>query len=284
MKTLYALMGLRTLLPFLVMLTISPACFSNGKLLATAGTSSLEGSGGGGMTPWAVLSGYGAQDELSVSGYITQIDLSDFTMQSYGVATSYDDRAELSFSRQTIQGKQAATPISMNTAGLKVRVYGDAVYSTVPQFSIGIQHKELLDSEVANLLGAKKSSGTDFYVSATKIWLNGFFHRNVFLNLTLRNTDANQLGLLGFGGDKRDRSWHIESSAGVLINRYWGIGTEYRSKPNNLSSVEEDHWKDVFIAYFPSKNVSLTLAYLELGDIAGATNQVGTYLSLQGVF
>ena len=277
-------MGLRRSLTFLFLVFVPTLCAANGKLLATSGTSSLEGSGGGGMTPWAILSGYGAQGESAVSAYITQINLSDFTMQSYGLAASYDDRAELSFSRQTIQSKQGGAATNMNTVGLKVKVYGDAIYSFLPQVSIGIQHKNLLDDETATLLGAKKDTDTDFYVSATKIWLDGFFHRNVFLNITLRNTNANQLGLLGFGGDKQDRSWNIESSAGLLINRYWGIGAEFRAKPDNLSSVKEDHWKNAFIAYFPSKNVSLTLAYLQLGDIAGAEDQIGSYLSIQGVF
>jgi hypothetical protein len=31
----------------------------NGRLLATGGVSSLEGAAGGGITPWAVLAGYG---------------------------------------------------------------------------------------------------------------------------------------------------------------------------------------------------------------------------------
>ena len=46
------------------------------------------------------------------------------------------------------------------------------------------------------VVGAKRDSGVDFYVSATKLLLE----QNLLLNGTLRATKANQLGLLGFGG------------------------------------------------------------------------------------
>lgn len=262
---------------------ISP-CYSNGKLLATAGTSTVEGNGGGGIVPWAMLSGYGTKDEIVSSLYSTHINLSDFTLQSYGIAASYHDRVELSAAQQTIQGKENSNSISMNNFGLKIRLNGDAIYSKWPQVSIGIQYKNLLDKDVANTLGAKEDSGTDVYLTATKIWLDGFFHRNTLFNITLRNTDANQLGLLGFGGDNHHRLWQWESSAAILINRHWAVGAEYRMKPNNLSAVNENDWKDVFIAYFPSKQLSITFAYLELGDVAGQQDQKGPYLSLQGAF
>ena len=279
-KNTVNLFFLSALLPYI----FATPCYSNGKLIATAGTSTLEGSGGGGMVPWAMLSGYGTKDETASSLYSTHINLSDFTMWSYGVAASYHDRIELSASQQTIQNKENANPISMNTFGAKVRLYGDAVYSQWPQVSVGIQYKDVLDKEAANTLGAKKNSGTDIYLSATKIWLNGIFHRNTLLNITIRNTDANQLGLLGFGGDNYHRQWQWESSVAILFNRHWAIGAEYRMKPDNLTAVKEDDWKDVFVAYFPSKQLSITFAYLQLGDVAGQRDQKGPYLSLQGAF
>jgi len=190
----------------------------------------------------------------------------------------------LSLSRQSIQSNSASSAIAMNTVGAKFRLFGDAVYSFYPQLSIGLQHKTLLNTETANVLGAKRHSGTDIYLSASKIWLDGLFHRNVFLNITLRHTDANQLGLLGFGGDNQHQRWQFESSAGLLLNRHWAIGTEFRMKPDNLSAAKEDDWKNVFVAYFPTKAVTVTVAALVLGDIAGEKNQTGSYLSLQGIF
>ena len=76
------------------------------------------------------------------------------------------------------------------------------------------------------------------------------------------------------------------------------MGAEDRCKPNNLQSLgaaaglgaalREDDWKDIFIAWAPSKNLSLTLAWVDLGRIVpGITNgrkQTGYYLSAQVAF
>ena len=70
----------------------------------------------------------------------------------------------------------------------------------------------------------------------------------------------------------------------AFLNRYWAVGVEFRDKPDNLSFAREEAWKDIFVAYFPSKHVSLVGAYTELGSIAGLDDQSGWYLSLQGAF
>ena len=47
---------------------------------------------------------------------------------------------------------------------------------------------------------------------------------------------------------------------------------------DNLN-LGESHWKDIFVAWFPNKNINLTLAYVDLGRIATINNQTGWYLS-----
>ena len=48
-------------------LSCSVAWAGDGKILATAGLSSIEGAGGGGIVPWATLSGYDTEEQ--VAGY-----------------------------------------------------------------------------------------------------------------------------------------------------------------------------------------------------------------------
>ncbi|MBL8458163.1 MAG: DUF3034 family protein, partial [Zoogloea sp.] len=117
-----------------------------------------------------------------------------------------------------------------------------------------------------------------FYVSATKL----FLAQSVLANVTLRQTKANQLGILGFGGDKRDGySTQFETSLAYLVRKDLAVGVEYRSKPDNLKIAREDDWYDFFVAYQPIKNVSVTLAYAHLGNIVIKDNQRAPYLSLQ---
>ena len=135
------------------------------------------------------------------------------------------------------------------------------------------------------------------YVSATKLLLA----QSLLLNGTLRYTHANQNGLLGFGAaapGKSGRSLQPEFSVAYLVRKDLAVGAEYRFKPNNLqalgaaaglgAALREDDWKDLFIAWAPSKNLSLTLAYVDLGrSVPGVTanrRQTGYYLSAQVAF
>ena len=59
------------------------------------------------------------------------------------------------------------------------------------------------------------------------------------------------------------------------------VGFEWRQKPDNLSALTENNARDLFLVYFPNKRLSLTAAWVDLGDIAGAADQRGVYFSLQ---
>ena len=106
--------------------------------------------------------------------------------------------------------------------------------------------------------------------------------RNLLLNTTLQATKANQFGLLGFGGDNHDKyQFQPAVSAALMLTDNLLVGTEYRARPNNLSAFKEDDAKDVCIAWFPVKYLSITAAYVDLGNIADKDNQKAWYLSGQ---
>ena len=119
-------------------------------------------------------------------------------------------------------------------------------------------------------------------MSATKLYLAAIAGRNVLLNATLQATKANQFGLLGFGGDKHGNyQLQPEASAALMVTDSLLIGAEYRARPNNLSVFKEDDAKDLFVAWFPTKYLALTAAYVDLGNIANKDNQKALYLSGQ---
>ncbi|MGB0784255.1 MAG: DUF3034 family protein [Marinomonas sp.] len=268
----------------------APSMAADGKILATAGLSQVEGSGGGGLVPWATLAGYDSQDETAASFFMSDVNVSDFRMTSIGVATSFYDRVELSYAQQTfvlpeslISGLSLTSEqIKQDIVGLKVRLYGDAVYSAYPQVSAGVQYKQLDSDTVALKVGAKTDSGTDFYVAATKVHLGAVAGYNLVWNVAARATKANEMGLLGYGGSENN-SYQVmmEGSVGLLLSPNWVVGMEYRQKPNNLSIVEDD-WTDVFVSYLPNKNVNITAAYVDLGTVATKKDQKGIYLSMTG--
>jgi hypothetical protein len=268
---------------FISCLLISYAFAADGKLISTAGVSQVEGAGGGGLVPWATLSGYDSREQISTTAFLSKVNIKDYELDAIGASISFYDRVEVSFAEQNFTIDANGVEIKQNIFGLKTRLYGDVIYSKWPQISAGLQYKTLKNSAVADALNANNSdNGSDFYLSFTKVNLGALFGFNTLWNSTIRYTNANQLGLLGFGGpNNTSRDLVFEASAAFLLNRYLAIGAEYRQKPNNLN-VAEDDWRDVFISYSPSKSVSLTLAWLELGTIAGADDQDGYYISLVG--
>ncbi|MCC8614202.1 DUF3034 family protein [Xanthomonas euvesicatoria] len=268
------------------------ALASDGRLLATGGVSMIEGSSGGGIVPWATLSGYGTRDELGTVAFATHVDSGDYRLDVQGAALTVGNRLELSLARQrldlgTLQDRLGLpwNALGQDVFGAKVRVAGDLVYGHAPQVSLGVQYKRLRNGTLPLAIGARDDHGTDIYVSASRLLLQGAAGYQLLLNGTLRATRANQAGLLGFGGYRRN-SYRLvpEVSAAVVLSPSWAVGVEYRDKPDNLGFAREQAWADAFVAWYPSKHVSLTAAFADLGDIATLADQRGPYLSLQVAF
>lgn len=259
------------------------------KLLLTGGVSQIEGAAGGGLTPWAVIGGYGTRDQIGGNAFYTRVEASDYALDSFGVAVGLYDRVELSIARQSFNTQDVGALLGVgknfkfkqDIYGIKVKLIGDVVYdqdSWLPQIAVGLQHKRNNQGAVVRAVGAKDDSGTDYYLSATKL----FLPYSTLVNTTVRATKANQIGLLGFGGDKNNSyQAEFEGSVAYLLSKNLAVGVEYRTKPNNLGFAKEDDWKDIFIAWAPTKNVSLTAAYVDLGNVAIRDNQKAVYVSAQ---
>jgi hypothetical protein len=260
--------------------------------LATSGVSQIEGAAGGGLTPWAVITGYETRDAIGANGHYTFVNTPRFTLHSTGASIGLYDRVELSYAREIFDTRATGAKLGLgngftfneDVVGAKLRVAGDAVYdqdTLMPQVAVGLQYKRNDQSALLHAIGAKSADGVDFYGSATKL----FIEQSILLNATVRATRANQIGILGFGGDRNSGySAEFEGSGAYLLSRKLAIGAEYREKPNNLKFATESRWLDVFVAYFPTRNVSLTVAAVDLGGIAGQHRQRGVYLSVQAGF
>lgn len=212
------------------------------------------------------------------------------------------------------------TDIEMDIFGAKLKLFGDAVFaqdSWLPQVALGVQHKRNRDFDhgvnvpylgevgIPALLGARDATGTDYYLSATKVFLGVPAGRNLILNGTLRATRANAFGLLGFGrevinpldGERLDGSnsyrLEYEASAALFLSPTVVVGAEYRTQSNRLANqpvlallgapdlAREDDVYDLFIAWLPNKNLALTAAWVNLGNLPFQSSSQAAYLSLQ---
>lgn len=264
--------------------------FSGDKLVLTNGVSTIEGTSGGGLATWATIAGRATDAGVGISGHVTAIELADFRWQSHGIAIGIANRIELSYARQNFDTLDAGTTLGLGRGytlnqdvfGAKVRIAGDLVYGNpaLPQIAIGLQHKRNLDSPVTQAVGAATHQSTDVTISATKLILS----RSLLVNATLRLTEANEGGLLGFGSATgKGHSVQIEGSLGYQLSRRALIGAELRTKPDNLD-LGESNWFDLFAAYAVTDNVTVTAAYVDLGKVATFEKQHGAFLSAQVAF
>lgn len=258
-----------------------------GKLLLTRGISTVDGMGGGGIVPWALIAGNETNLGIGATAHATHISLPDFELVSYGGAVGLHDRLEVSYTHQSFDtgstgpklGLTDGYSFAQDVFAAKLRVAGDAIYDQdkwVPQVAVGLAYKSADDGDLLSALGAESDNGIELYASATKLLLA----HSLLVSATLRYTDANQNGLLGFGGTT-DAGLYPEVSVGYLISKRLIVGGEYRVKPDQLAFAEENDWFDLFAAYAVNEGITLSAAYADLGSIATFDDQRGLYLSVQ---
>jgi hypothetical protein len=209
----------------------------------------------------------------------------------------------VSYTRQELEVTGTALDglgVKQDVYGLKVKLFGDAIYgqdSWLPQVSVGAQYKHndgIKNAEAVGApglinpkqLGAEAEHATDIYLVATKV----FLAESLLVNVAVRETKANQFGLLGFGGDRhRGYSTRPEATLAYLFTRKFAVGAEIRTAPHNLSVDDQTNAWTVFGAWTPTRNLSLVAAYLNIGSVlapvTGVTrHQAGPYLSVQAGF
>ncbi|MEQ1439095.1 DUF3034 family protein [Fontimonas sp. SYSU GA230001] len=311
--------------------------YDDGKVFLTGGVFTVDGAGGGGAVPWATISGYETRDGINGGVGFTYANLPALQLTVIGGAVGFFDRFELSYAQHDLSlnlsnldtvalAAEAAgldigtdpwnSTIKMDVLGAKLRVLGDAVYTSdswVPQVAIGGLWKKNSSEELMHTLGAAKSKDWEAYVAATKV----FFRYSTLVNLTARYTAANEIGLTGFGSCddsgncQSKKKVRLEASVAHLVAKNTAIGFEYQQHGDNLdgrsvnvgdidlsaltailgggtqsalTQKEESDWWDIFFAYAPNKKISFVIAYLMLGNIAVSPDNNGFYFSTHLTF
>lgn len=259
------------------------------KLILTNAITTIEGSSGGGISTWSTISGIETEG-VGVSAHASFVELPDFGLQTHGISLGIANRVELSYARQNFDTRSVGAALGLGRGymlnqdvyGAKVRLVGDLVYGDplLPQVSMGVQYKRNLDGPVVLAVGATDNDGLDFTLSASKLILA----ESLLVSATGRLTEANQGGLLGFGGAASGgRSLQFEGSLAYQLSRRAVVGAEVRTKPDRLG-LGEDDWFDLFAAYALTDNFTLAAAYVDLGSIATFENQRGALFSAQFAF
>ncbi len=272
--------------PVVLLACVAGSACAGDRLGFTGAVTAIEGAAGGGLVPWALIGGLGTDTQVGASGFVTAATTQDFSLHAAGASVDWDDRVEFSFARQRFAAGSVIPGLTLgqDIAGIKVRIAGDAVFAPdqwLPQLALGAQWKQTLDFDVVpHAVGAASGRDVDLYVAATKLYFAAVAGRNLILDASLRRTRANQFGLLGFGGSGSRYTLNPEGSAAVFVTPEVLLGAEYRHKPDNLAAFREGSASDLFLAWGPDKHLTLTIASVSLGSIAGKADQRGAYASL----
>lgn len=159
------------------------------KLLLTGGVSQVEGAAGGGLTPWAVIGGYGTGEEIGANLHFSHADAQDFALSTAGLTVGLYDRVELSLAEQrfnvsklnsALGGLLGTSDIKQTIAGVKVRLVGEAVLDQdnwMPQISAGVQYKKTKKKNWLSFSAPKMTPALTItcpppsYLSAKVYWL-----------------------------------------------------------------------------------------------------------------
>ena len=71
------------------------AAQESGALLGSSGVVQIEGAGGGGLVPWAPITGYGTRDAIGATAHDSFVYLPDLRLNTTGVAIGLYKRLEL---------------------------------------------------------------------------------------------------------------------------------------------------------------------------------------------
>ena len=169
------------------------SAIAGSKVIGTGGATTIEGSAGGGIVPWAVINGYASSGQWSVTGFGNQVGVDDFSLRTIGAGFSYGNQLEVSLTQQTFALDTIGGDLKQTIVGVKYHVAGELLYTEMPQISVGAQWKKHQNFELPQAVGALDDQGIDWYVAASKVWLDAFAGRNLLLNATVRAKNQNQL-------------------------------------------------------------------------------------------
>lgn len=192
----------------------------------------------------------------------------------------------------------------------------------IPQVSLGGYYKVNHNKELLNTLLASKTKDYEAYLAATKIFFPLDLLVNVTLRYTAAN-QTGLTGFGGPNKNKREIRPEVSfayllakntaigaewakhgrnvsgqgvdvggidtTQVGAISGALDGLGVPnpvsgLLSSTNGTLTQQESDWFDVFLAYFPNKNISFVFAYANLGNITLTPNQTGAYFSVQANF
>lgn len=262
----------------------------------------IEGVGGYAITPMAYLSNPGVKGTTrslpSVS--FTYVQAGSKSLQTLAITETFYQRIELGYavsrfymgSLPHVIRRDMGMDIDRNDVYLHnfniraMLVEEDSHDLALPAITAGVHFKyndgiRSIDDRMGGALGAigfERSNGVDFVITASKTFPDVLFGKTLIASVGLRNSQASQLGYLGFSDDW---STTLEANVVCLVRDSLVLGYEFRQKGDPYGQIpgvigDEDDWHAISAGWIVNEHLSILAGWGYLGTLANSedTNTV----------
>jgi hypothetical protein len=277
----------------------------------------IEGVGGGAITPMAYLVNPAAEGEVfgKPSAAFDYIGLGSKNLDTILVTENLYGRIEFGFAAdrlglgnlpgaiETATGKNIGVSdvflYNFNLRGLVVKENADD-NEWIPAVTVGVDFKtnggirdiNTVLGGALNTIGYARENGTDFTVTATKTLPTGFFGKPLIVTAGLLETQGADVGFLGFASQ-----YHAEFEGSVAILPFdkWLFAYEIRQQASpynlgleNVNGVPligvENTWHAFDAAYIIDKHATLVAGVGIFGNLANTSANSAWWLQLKYEF
>ena len=271
----------------------------------------IEGYGGGAITPMAYLVNPGPKDEVfgPPSVAFSTVFMGEKNLQALTITETLFQRIELGYALDRLglgtlpDDIRSVTGVDIerdevwlhnfNVRGLLLEENSFGL--PLPAITAGV-HFKVNDGLASinrrlggalNSIGYEKANGVDFTLTASKTLVNTLtFNRPLILTGGLRNSSGAQLGFLGFA-DKRTTTF--EGSVAYLPTDWLLVAYEFRQKANPYDQIpglvgDEDNWHAIDASWIINKNMTLVAGWGAFGNMVSTQENGAWWLQFKYEF
>jgi hypothetical protein len=264
---------------------------------------SIEGYGGGAITPMAYLVNPGPKDAVlgKPAMGLTVGNLGDKQLEAITITETLFDRIELGYGADRASlgdlpsDIRGSTDMDMeagsvwlhnfNVRFLLVKEDTDLAGIPLPAVTAGIHFKyndgiAQINNSLGNALstiGYRANNGVDFTLTATKN-IAKIVGRPLFITAGLRESEAAEIGLLGFGN-----TYHLTFEGNIVYmatdrlaigceirQKYDPYGTLASSEPGEMLVGPENNWYAVEAGYILNSHTTLCAGWGHFGNVVNS--------------
>jgi hypothetical protein len=271
----------------------------------------IEGYGGGAITPMAYLVNPGKPGDIFglPSVAVSYVNLGSKNLEAFTLTETILGRVELGFGADRLDlgntpgDIKRATGVDIGTSDVwlynfnaRFLLLPENSFNTswLPALTLGTEFK--YNGNIADInqrlggaltsIGYNHSSGEDLTLTATKMLPKFAFGRPLIVTAGWRESQAANLGFLGFG---QDWSGTFEGNVAILPTDWLLIAYEFRQKQDPYGQIPglingENNWNALDVAWIINKRATLVAGVGNFGTLGNSQADAAWWLQFKYEF